>query len=93
MEPEAASDMAGELSRRRRSPLPDGPAVARLSASGSSLLPAAGGPFDFGVEVVLPFFMMLSSVSPKISSPKKELDRMKYRSLPPRILRATTSGI
>ena len=62
MEPEAAKDMAGELSRRRRSPLPDGPAVARLSASG--LLPAAGGPFDFGVEVVFPFFIMLSSVSP-----------------------------
>ena len=64
MEPEAAKDMAGELSRRRRSPLPDGPAVARLSASGSGLLPAAGGPFDFGVEVVFPFFIMLSSVSP-----------------------------
>ncbi len=68
-EPEAAKDMAGELSRRRRSPLPDGPAVARLSASG--LLPAAGGPFGFGVEVVLPFFMMLSPVSPKISSPQR----------------------
>jgi len=61
-EPEAAKDMAGELSRRRRSPLLDGPAVARLSASG--LLPAAGEPFGFGVEVVLPFFMMFSSVSP-----------------------------
>ena len=83
-EPEAAKDMAGELSRRRRSPLPDGPAVARLSASG--LLPAAGGPFGFGVEVVLPFFMMLSSVSPKINSPAKESDLMKYRSLPPLIL-------
>ena len=91
MDPEAASDMAGELSRRRRSPLPDGPAVARLSASG--LLLAAGGPFRFGVEVILPFFMMLSSVSPKMSSPKKESDLMKYRSLPPRMLRATTSGI
>jgi hypothetical protein len=54
--------MAGELSRRRRSPLLDGPAVTRLSASG--LFPAAGGPFGFGVEVVLPFFMMFSSVSP-----------------------------
>jgi hypothetical protein len=70
MEPEAAKDMAGELSRRRRSPPPDGPAAARLSASRSGLLPAAGEPFDFGVEVVFgplvvfPFFIMLSSVSP-----------------------------
>ncbi len=85
-EPEAAKDMAGELSHRRRSPLPEGPAVARLSASGllpaarlsaSGLLPAAGGPFGFGVEVVLPFFMRLSSVSPKTSSPAKESDLVK----------------
>jgi hypothetical protein len=54
--------MAGELSRRRRSPLLDGPAVTRLSAS--DLLPAAGEPFGLGVEVVLPFFMMTASVSP-----------------------------
>jgi hypothetical protein len=56
IEPEAATDKAGELSRRRRSPPPDGP--------------AAGEPFDFGVEVVFgslvvfPFFIMLASVSP-----------------------------
>ena len=60
-EPEAARDMAGELSRRRRSPLLDGPAATRLSAS--DLLPAAGEPFGLGVEVVLPF-MMFSLVSP-----------------------------
>jgi hypothetical protein len=70
IEPEAAKDMAGELSRRWRTPPPDGPAAARLSASRSGLLPAAGEPFDFGVEVVFgplvvfPFFIMLSSVSP-----------------------------
>ena len=61
-EPEAARDMAGELSRRRRSLPLDRPAVTRLSAS--DLFPAAGEPFGLGVEVVLPFFMMSSSVSP-----------------------------
>jgi len=43
MESEAAKDMAGELSRRRRSPPPDGPVVARPSAAMSGLLPAAAG--------------------------------------------------
>jgi hypothetical protein len=54
--------MAGELSRRRRSLPLDRPAVTRLAAS--DLFPAAGEPFGLGVEVVLPFFMMTSSVSP-----------------------------
>jgi hypothetical protein len=67
--------MAGELSRRRRSPLLDGPAATRLSAS--DLLPAAGEPFGLGVEVVLPFFMMFSSVSPKMSSPVTVSERIK----------------
>jgi hypothetical protein len=67
IESEAAKDMAGELSRRRRSLPPDGPAMARPSAA-SGLLPAAagvrtcatlsclfsaaGGPLGLGVEVV-----------------------------------------
>jgi hypothetical protein len=68
IESEAAKDIAGELSRRRRSPPPDGPAMARPSAALSGLLPAAagvrtcatfscffsaaGGPLGLGVEVV-----------------------------------------
>jgi hypothetical protein len=67
IESEAAKDMAGELSRRRRSPPPDGPAMARPSAAPGPLpaaagvrtcatlscfFSAAGGPLGLGVEVV-----------------------------------------
>jgi hypothetical protein len=76
MEPEAAKDMAGELSRRRRSPPPDGPVAARPSAARLGLLPAAGEPFDLGVEVVFGplvvfsfFCIPLLSVSPNNISP------------------------
>jgi hypothetical protein len=69
IESEAVKDIAGELSRRRRSLLPDGPAMGRSSAAVSGLFlaaggvrtraafscffPAAGEVLGFGVEVVL----------------------------------------
>ncbi len=107
--------MAGELSRRRRSLLPDGPAMARPSAAMSGLFPAAVGVWTcaifscffsaagevlgFGVEVVwgplaaLFFFAPLFSVSPYNISPTKQGVLIKYKSDPPRILCATTSGM
>jgi hypothetical protein len=77
------------------------PAAAgvRTCATFSFFFSAAGGPLGLGVEVVLgplaAFFvsMMLSSVSPKTSSPKQKSDLIKYKSLPPFTLLITTSGM
>jgi hypothetical protein len=65
----------------------------------SFFFPAAGEVLGFGVEVVLGplaaffFFVPLFSVSPYKISPGKQSLRMKYKSDPPRILCATTSGM
>jgi hypothetical protein len=115
IESEAVKDIAGELSRRRRSLLPDGPAMTHSTAAMSGLSPPAGGvrtraafscffpaageDLGFGVEVVLGplaaffFFVPFFSVSLYNILPGKQSFLIKYKSDPPRILCATTSGM
>jgi hypothetical protein len=71
----------------------------RTCATFSCFFSAVGELLGLGVEVVFGplaaffFFVPLLSVSPNSISPGKQGERIKYKSVPPRILCATTSGM
>jgi hypothetical protein len=79
-------------------PLPAAAGV-RTCATFSCFFSAAGELLGLGVEVVFGplaaffFFVPLLSVSPNSISPGKQGDLIKYKSVPPLMLCATTSGM